>query len=221
MQTSLTVARDRVIGILLGLFMMWLVFDQLWSSSAIEEMKKSFIASLRSLGQLFRVPAAKDVGVLSEQTSSLRERINTDLDKLRILGDAVLFEFGSSRPQDLALRAEIMRRQSELRMLFLMETTWLKYRHQLPGFELPEGLSAAQLAFDEDFARTLGSVADRFEGKSSTGHSEFENSLKRLERNIQECSSKASSPQVTARLQAYQSLCLRIGSLATSLVNES
>src|SRR5258705_9383418 len=27
MQTSLTVARDRVIGILLGLFMMWLVFD--------------------------------------------------------------------------------------------------------------------------------------------------------------------------------------------------
>ena len=29
-QTSLSVARDRVVGILLGLFMMWLVFDQLW-----------------------------------------------------------------------------------------------------------------------------------------------------------------------------------------------
>jgi uncharacterized membrane protein YccC len=29
MQTSLSVARDRVVGILLGLFMMWLVFDQL------------------------------------------------------------------------------------------------------------------------------------------------------------------------------------------------
>jgi multidrug resistance protein MdtO len=38
MQTSLTVARDRVIGILLGLFMMWLVFDQLWSAPAVEEM---------------------------------------------------------------------------------------------------------------------------------------------------------------------------------------
>ncbi len=36
MQTSLTVARDRVIGILLGLFMMWLVFDQLWSAPAVE-----------------------------------------------------------------------------------------------------------------------------------------------------------------------------------------
>jgi multidrug resistance protein MdtO len=29
-QTSLEVARDRVLGIMLGLFMMWLVFDQLW-----------------------------------------------------------------------------------------------------------------------------------------------------------------------------------------------
>src|SRR5258705_10934260 len=53
MQTSLTVARDRVIGILLGLFMMWLVFDQLLSAPVVEEMKKSFITSLRLLGQLF------------------------------------------------------------------------------------------------------------------------------------------------------------------------
>src|SRR5262249_23688935 len=30
-QTSLQVARDRVVGVLLGLSMMWLVFDQLWS----------------------------------------------------------------------------------------------------------------------------------------------------------------------------------------------
>lgn len=28
-QTSLSVARDRVVGILLGLLVMWLVFDQL------------------------------------------------------------------------------------------------------------------------------------------------------------------------------------------------
>ena len=30
MQTSLAVARDRIVGILLRLFMMWIVFDQLW-----------------------------------------------------------------------------------------------------------------------------------------------------------------------------------------------
>jgi len=217
MQTSLTVARDRVIGIVLGLFMMWLVFDQLWSAPAVEEMKKSFVTSLRLLGQLFSVPPSKDIRVVTEQTSSLREQINTNLDKLRVLGDAVLFEFESSRHQDLALRGQIMRWQSLVRMLFLMETTWLKYRLQLPGFELPEGLREAQLEFDDEFARTLESMADRFEGKRSTRKAEFENSFKRLERNIQTCYAKALSQQATAQLQTFQSLCLKIGSLTISM----
>jgi hypothetical protein len=220
MQTSLTVARDRVIGILLGLFMMWLVFDQLWSAPAIEEMKKSFVTSLRLLGQLFSVPLSKDIRVVIEQTSSLRENINTNLNKLRVLGDGVLFEFGSSRQQDLALRGQIMRWQSEVRMLFLTETTWLKYRLQLPGFELPEGLREAQMEFDDELVRTLESMADQFEGRRSTRKAEFENSFKRLERNIQTCYSRDSSQQVTAQLQTFQSLCRRIGSLTMSLANE-
>jgi len=220
MQTSLTVARDRVIGILLGLFMMWLVFDQLWSASAVEAMKKSFVTNLRLLGQLFSVPPSKDIRVVTEQTSSLREQINTNLDKLKVLADAVLFEFGSSRQHDLELRGQIMHWQSEVRVLFLMETTWLKYRLRLPGFELPEGLREAQLDFDDEFARALESMADRFEGKRSTRNAEFENSFKRLERNIQTCYAKALSQQATAQLQTFQSLCLKIGSLTMSLANE-
>jgi len=220
MQTSLTVARDRVIGILLGLFMMWLVFDQLWSAPAVEEMKKSFITSLRLLAHLSRVPPSRDIRVAIEQTSSLREKINTNLDKLRLLADAVLFEFGPFRQQDLALRRKIVRWQSEVHMLFLVEITWLKYRLQFPGFELPEGLREAQLEFDDEFARTLESMADRFEGRRSTKKAEFENSFKRLERNIQTCYSKASSQQVTAQLQTFQSLCLRIESLTMSLAIE-
>ena len=51
MQTSLAVARDRVVGILLGLFMMWLVFDQLWGAPAAVEMRKTFISNLRLLAQ--------------------------------------------------------------------------------------------------------------------------------------------------------------------------
>ena len=217
MQTSLAVARDRVIGILLGLFMMGVVFDQLWSVPAVEEMKKAFVTSLRLLGQLFSVPLSKDIRVAIEQTSSLRENINTNLNKLSVLGDGVLFEFGSSRQQDLALRGQIMRWQSEVRMLFLMETTWLNYRLQLPGFELPEGLREAQLEFDDEFARTFESMADRFEGKSSTRKAEFENSVKRLEQTIRTCYSRDSTQQVTAQLQTFQSLWLKIKSLTTSM----
>jgi multidrug resistance protein MdtO len=172
------------------------------------------------LGQLSRVPLSKDIRVVIEQTSSLREKINTNLDQVRLLADAVLFEFGSSRQQDLALRRQIVRWQSEVRMLFLMEIAWLKYRLQLPGFELPEGLREAQLEYDDEFARTLESMADRFEGGRSTRKADFENSLRRLERNIETCCSRDSSQQVTPQLEAFQSLCLRIGSLTMSLANE-
>src|SRR5216684_2724967 len=45
-QTSLALSRDRVVGILLGLFMMWLVFDQLWGAPAIVEIKNAFISTI-------------------------------------------------------------------------------------------------------------------------------------------------------------------------------
>jgi multidrug resistance protein MdtO len=51
-QTSLSIARDRVVGILLGLIMMWLVFDRLWGAPAIVEMKRSFVSNLRLMAQL-------------------------------------------------------------------------------------------------------------------------------------------------------------------------
>jgi multidrug resistance protein MdtO len=57
-QTSLAVARDRVVGILLGIFVMWLLFDQMWDAPAGAEMKRTFIATLRLLAdfakELFR-----------------------------------------------------------------------------------------------------------------------------------------------------------------------
>ena len=39
-ETSLSVARDRVAGVFLGLLMMWLIFDQLWGAPASVEMRR-------------------------------------------------------------------------------------------------------------------------------------------------------------------------------------
>jgi multidrug resistance protein MdtO len=52
-QTSLAAVKDRIAGVFLGLCMMWLVFDQLWGSSAAVEMKRAFISNLRLLAQFF------------------------------------------------------------------------------------------------------------------------------------------------------------------------
>jgi multidrug resistance protein MdtO len=114
-QTSLAVARDRVVGVLVGLFVMWLVFDQLWGPSAAAEMKHAFISTLRLLSQFIREPLSKDLIVAVERSFSLRETINNSFDQVRALADGVLFEFGPSRQHDLALRSRIYRLQPLLR----------------------------------------------------------------------------------------------------------
>jgi multidrug resistance protein MdtO len=166
-QTSLAAARDRIVGVGLGLCMMWLVFDRLWSAPIAVEMKKTFISSLRLLAQLAREPVSKDPKVAVGRTYSLREMINSSFDQVRALADALLFEFGPSRQQDLALRSRIVRWQPRLRMLFITRLTLWRYRVGLPGFELPAPVATAQQEFDEGLADVVDRMADRLEGKAS------------------------------------------------------
>jgi multidrug resistance protein MdtO len=106
-QISLGVARDRVVGILLGLCAMWLIFDQLWCALASVEIKKVFVSNLRWLAEFERQPLSEERKVAIERSYFLRETINTNFDKVRSLADGVLFEFGPSRQQNLVLRSQI------------------------------------------------------------------------------------------------------------------
>jgi multidrug resistance protein MdtO len=220
MQTSLAVARDRVVGILFGLFMMWLVFDQLWGEPAVVEMKRAFISNLRLLAQFAREPLSKDQRVAIERSYSLRETINTNLDKVRTLADAVLFEFGPFRQQNLALRSRILQWQPQLRMIFVTRVTLLKYRLQLPGFELPEAVRLAQQEFDDRLAEVLEGMADRIEGKATERKEGCEDSFERLEREIRTCCSEESQEVLVAQLQTFLSLSRRIESMTICLDKE-
>jgi multidrug resistance protein MdtO len=216
-QTSLAVARDRVVGVLVGLFMMWLVFDQLWGSSAAVEMKKVIISNLRLLAQLAREPLPGREK--SWRSDSLRETISENFDKVRSLADGVLFEIGPSRRQGLALRARVRQRQPQLRTLFLIRIALLKYRLQLPGFELPEAVHAAEQEFDDRLAGILDHRANRLEGKGLQEKVDLTASFKRLEETIR---SAAGPGQVlTAELQTFLALSRGIESIAMSLNEES
>jgi multidrug resistance protein MdtO len=219
-QTSLAVARDRVAGILLGLFMMWLVFDQLWGVPTAVGMKREFISTLRSLAQLAREPLSKDVRVAIERSYSLRETINSSFNSVRAFADGVLFEFGSSRHHDLALRRQIVRWHTQLRMIFVMRITLLRYRFQLPGFELPEAICVAQQEFDDRLAEMLEGMADRIEGKAPEGKVNLEDSFERLEREIRTCCLEEPQEAFAAQLQTFLALSRRIESLTISLDKE-
>jgi multidrug resistance protein MdtO len=181
-ETSLAVARDRVAGVFLGLLLMWLIFDQLWSAPASVEMKRVFISTLRLLAQFAREPVSADIRSAIRRTSALHDTINTKFDSARSLADGVLLEFGPSRRRDLALRDRIRRWQPQLRALFLMRAASLKYRLGLPGFVLPEAVIASLQAYDECSAQLLESIADRMEDRAPHATTGPADSFELLER---------------------------------------
>src|SRR5258708_2129266 len=216
MQTSLSIARDRVVGILLGLFMMWLVFYQLWGACALFGINVEFIFILRLLAQLPRELLLKNLRVAAQRSDSLRETIDNSFDQVRALADGVLFEFGPSRQQDLALRSRIVHWQPQLRMLFLTRIALWKYRARLPGFELPHSVATAQQEFDASLATVLDGIADRMEGRSFVEIEDFGSSMERLDRAALTYSGK-SHEVVAAQFGAFLSLSRRIQSLTLSV----
>jgi multidrug resistance protein MdtO len=219
-QTSLSVARDRVVGILLGLFMMWLVFDRLWGVPAIVEMKRSFVSNLRSMAQFAREPLSKDPGIAIDQTLALRETIHANLDKTRAFADSVLFEFGPSRQRDLELRSQIRRWQPQLRALFLMRIASLKYGLQLPGFEMPDSIRLRQRAYDEASARMLEEMADRVEGREHRVGSGAEEMRELIRRTLQDVEAAAKRELPAAQAHSFVTLLGEIDGLTHFLAGQ-
>lgn len=221
-QTSLAVARDRVVGILLGLFMMWLVFDRLGSAPAISEMKKRFISVLRLLADFEKEPLSQNLRIATERGYSLREIIGGVFSEVRALGDAAVFEFGRDRQQNLALRDAIIRWHSQLRIVFVIRIALWKYRAQLGGFELPKELLAAQQAFDYQLAQRLSDLADRLEGKASAIETEAlsADALQQFEQTVRSHASASQSPAARERLDTFLSLYRQTESLLFTLDRE-
>ncbi len=219
-QTSLAVARDRVVGILLGLFMMWFVFDRLWGAPTSVEIKRAFISNLRAMAQFAREPASNDPRIAIARTLTLRETINANLDRARALTDGILFEFGPSRRRDLELRSQIRRWQPQLRTLFVMRITSLKYRLQLPGFEWPESVRLRQQAYDEQSARILEEMADCIDGDHTSIARGPDESAELLKWTIEEALAEESRGLPEGRAQSFITLMRGIDGLTRSLASE-
>jgi multidrug resistance protein MdtO len=211
-ETSLVTGRDRVIGVLLGLFAMWLIFDQLWGSPAGVEMRRSFVAGIRELAQLAGEPDLRDRKESLRRAYALGQTINANFDQTRALADGVLFEFGASRSADLRLRERIKEWGPKLRALFLLRGAAIRYRLELPGFELPQRMDAAQAEFDSALSATLDDMADRLEGEPISASDHLSAALNHLEEEA-----RASGEASSAHLRDFMALSRTAGQLAISL----
>src|SRR5580704_2114798 len=202
-QTSLTPAWDRVVGILLGLFVMWLVFDRLWGAPAAATIKTALTSSLRLLAQFAGEPISENLQTAIERGYSLRDAIDKSFEDVKGLADQVLFEFGPSRERNLALREQIRRWLPQLRVLLVLQISTWNYRVRLPGFDLPDPIRSAQREFDEAFARLCGGMANQLEGKPAEVRDDFKNSLQRLEQSVDIYAAAQSQTTLATGLRSY------------------
>ncbi len=214
-ETSLVTGRDRVVGILVGLLAMWLIFDQLWGSPAGVEMRRSFIAGIRNLAQLAREPDLGDRKDAIRRSYALAQTINANFDQTRALADGVLFEFGSRRTADMAFRERIKQWQPRLRALFLLRGALIRYRLELPGFELPQRMEAAQKDFDNALSASLDDMARRLEGVTVERSDRLSSALNELEEEAR-ASGEGSSPH----LKDFMALSTTAGQLGIGLASD-
>jgi multidrug resistance protein MdtO len=127
-QTSLTVARDRVLGVFLGITMMWLVFERLFPRSAADEMVRIFIVNLRLLGDLVSCSPGADDPASIVAVRKLRQDIYRHFGEVNAQMDAVPFETGAVREGDMAARDRIRRWQASLRSFYVLELPLLQFR---------------------------------------------------------------------------------------------
>ncbi|RZU35198.1 FUSC family protein [Edaphobacter modestus] len=181
-QTSLVIARDRVLGILLGLIAMWLVFDGLGTARATDQMAEAFINSLMSIARLTIRLEQGNQQTIVQDLRALREEINSHFQMVNSQSDAILFEFGIRRKQGMAMRALVRSWQPSLRVLVMMEAALIQ--HRLLGSEhiFSQNVRGAWGRFDDACAQRFLGMANHLEGKDVSEAEPLSISLKSMER---------------------------------------
>ena len=189
LQSSLAVARDRLVGVTLGVMCMWLVFDHLWVKSALQEMQDSFTRCLRCLANLIElatVQVREDERVaLAKRALQLRDQITDAFNAVSAQADAVVFEFGPSRRRKLTIRDDFRRWQPVLRTLMQVQITGLQYLIEKRYPELTPEIAAALDTFEGDMATTARAMSDKVSGKVYSTAPDVQESANRLREEIQ------------------------------------
>ena len=164
-QTNLALARDNLMGILLGLFMMWFVFEKLGSKSAAQLMRDLLIKNLHLMADLAKPWRGQPADLVRLRT--VRATISQNFGSFHAQADAVLFETGHSRPRSLMERAHLLGWEPHLVSLFLLEVAWVHARLQVSTKELSSDLLLAIAQFEDEISHLLEIIGAQLSGKPS------------------------------------------------------
>jgi multidrug resistance protein MdtO len=170
--TRLAPARDRFMGILLALTVMWFVFDQIWPVRTVTVMRQTLATVLRSGATLFEsVETVKQHSELLRQTDALRDRVGKNIAALRTLNDTVDYEFGVDRELHIRSSEMILRAGITAAAMFWNQLAVLHNERDI-GFATEPRLAELR----RKLAEHLDAMADAVE-KKTTFSSEYADTL--------------------------------------------
>jgi multidrug resistance protein MdtO len=215
-QTDLTIARDKVIGVLLGILAMGFIFDRFGTKSDVEQLQKLLVRNIRMLAQLAVCPVVGDRAIGVSQLSRLRSQINDNFAGLESQTDAARFEFEfrHRREQDVTECDRIQRAQPALRSIYLLELGLLSHRgRRKSDSELTQQQSQALDHFLNKYSAELMHIAAWIAHEEGAPARITDDSIRRLQQSFEDHSSRNS--------QAITDICQRMVSSLLMLRNES
>jgi multidrug resistance protein MdtO len=191
-QTDLTVARDKVIGVFLGILAMGFIFDRFGTKSDKEQLQKLLVRNVQMLAQLGVCPVVRDRAIAVSQIIRLRSQINDNFASLESQTDAARFEFEfrHRREEDVAECERIQRAQPELRSIYLLELSLLSHRGRREiDSELTEQQNQALDHFLNEFSDELMHVAAWIAHEEGTPARITDDSIRLLQQSLEDHSS--------------------------------
>ncbi len=164
-QTSLTTARDRAIGVVLGTSMMWLVFERFYPRPAADEMVHIFIRNLRLFAELLEYSPTEDDTTAIIKVRRQRDQIYRYFGDATAQADAVPFETGPARAGHMAARDRIRRWQTALRTFYLLHAPLLQFRLFATASQRASLFAKIDNNFREECSRAFRQVAECLESQ--------------------------------------------------------
>jgi multidrug resistance protein MdtO len=187
-QTDLTIARDKVAGVLLGILAMGFIFDRFGTKSDAEQLEKLLVRNIRMLAQLGLCPVVPGRGIAVSQISRLRSQINDNFVSLESQMDTARFEFEfrHRREEDVAECGRIQKVQPGLRSIFLLELSLLSHRGRREiDSELTQEQTQALGHFLNEYSDELAHIAAWIAHEEGAPARISEDSVRRLEQTLE------------------------------------
>jgi multidrug resistance protein MdtO len=214
-QTDLTIARDKVVGVLLGILAMSFIFDRFGTKSDRDQLQNLLVRNVRMLAQLAVCPVIGHRGIAVSQLSRLRSQINDNFAGLESETDAAQFEFAfrQRRAQDIAECERIQRAQPALRSVYLLELSLLSHRGRREiDSQLTQDQTQALGRFLNEFSDKLMHIAAWIAHEEEAPARFTDDSIRLLQQAFEHRSSQNS--------QAITDICQKMASSLLLLRNE-